>query len=144
MPPANDETAEHDALHERCRDRAARKGDVPPLVMGLCDPAEFECDAAKHQRQQHDDDRQIEPGHDDAVGHGECNEQASTAQDQPGLVAIPERGDRIHHHIAIGFVGAGRKQNADAEVEAVKNDVKGDCGAEQPNPNERQPVGPIG
>ena len=117
--------------------RAAGEGQVPQRLVGA-DLAELEGDAAKHQRQQHHDHRQIERRHDDGIGQRERHQQAAAAHHQPGLVAVPERRDRRHHLVALGVVLGERKQHADAEVEAVEDDVQHDCGADDAGPDQRK------
>jgi hypothetical protein len=117
------EAAEHQPLGECGDDRSADEGVVPPDVVGLGDPAELEGDAAEHQRQQHDDDGQVDRRHDDGVGQRERHPQAPAPQHQPGLVAVPEGRHRVHHHVAVLLLARKRKQDADAEVEAVEDDV---------------------
>ena len=60
-------SAEDHALREGGERRADGEGDVPPGLAAR-DGAEFERDAAEHQRQQHDDHRQIERRHDHRIG----------------------------------------------------------------------------
>ena len=107
-------------------------------LAGRRDPAELEGHAAEDQRQQHDDDRQIERRHDHRVGLREGDPQAAAAEHQPGLVAVPERRDRVHHLVALAFAARERKQDADAEVEAVEDDVERDRGADQRGPDHRK------
>src|SRR6516165_349789 len=56
---ALDEGAEHHSLRHGCDQRAVEEATIPEgLVLGIA-KAELEGDAAKHQRQQHDQDRKI-------------------------------------------------------------------------------------
>ena len=52
-----------------------------------------------------DQDREIDRRDDDGEGERERREQADAAQHQPGLVAVPDRRDRVHHQVARGVVG---------------------------------------
>jgi len=73
------------------------------------EPTELECDAAKDQRQQHDHDRQIERRQNDRIGERESDHQSGAAEHEPGLVAVPERRDGIHHLVALVLALGERK-----------------------------------
>ena len=132
---ALDQGGEDHALADRGDGRAGGEGEIPIVFAGDGDRAEFEGDAAEHQRQQHDDDRQVERRHDHRIGLREGHPQPAAAQHQPGLVAVPERRDRVHHLIALALGPCERKQDAGAEVEAVEDDVERDRGADQAGPD---------
>ena len=83
---ALDEGAEHDPLREGRDQRAAAEGAVPETTQRLVLEAELESDAAKHQRQQHDDRR-----NDDRERERKRRQQAEAAEHEPGLVAVPHR-----------------------------------------------------
>ena len=136
-PDALDETAQDQALAERRQGRAGREGEIPPDLAARHD-TEFERHAAEHQREQHHDHRQVERRHDDRIGHRKGHPQAAAAEHEPGLVAVPERRDRAHHLVALHLVAGEREQDADAEIEAVEDDVKRDRGADQGRPDHRQ------
>ncbi len=124
---AADECAEHHALEEGRRQRAADEGLVPyvlPLLAGL--EAELEGHAAEDQRQQHDDDRQVERRQHHRIGQRKGREQPAAAQHQPGLVAVPDRRHGVHHDVPIGSVLHEREEDADAEIEAVHHHVHHD------------------
>src|SRR5690606_7836438 len=57
---------------------------------------------------------------------------------QPRLVAIPEGCDRIHHDVAVFLLVRKREEDADAEIEAVEDNVHGNGGADQTGPDERE------
>jgi hypothetical protein len=81
--------------------------------------AELEGDAAEHKRQQHQQHWEIYSGDDDGEGQGKHRHKGEATEDQPGLVAVPNRGDGVHH---LASVGLGREppQNSDTEVETVE------------------------
>ncbi len=135
---ALNEPAEDEALAKGRHGRAAGEGEIPIFPAGDRDPAELEGDAAKHQRQQHDDDRDVERRHDHRVGLRERDPQAAAAEHQPGLVAVPERRHRVHHLVALALVAGVREQDAGAEVEPVEDDVERDGGADQRGPDHRK------
>ncbi len=101
---------------------------------------ELERHAPEDECQKHDHDRKIERRHDDAVGQGEGDEEPRASEHKPGLVSIPIGRDRIHHRIALLLVRPREKQDADAEIEAVKQHIHGDGDAEKRGPYERKPV----
>ena len=135
---ALDEAAQDHALEEGGQRGAEPEGAVPPHLAGARHPAELEGDAAEHQRQQHQDDREVERRHDHGVGLWEGHQQPAAAQHQPGLVAVPERRHRVDHQVAVALLPEGGKQDADAEVEAVEDHVHGDGDADQRGPDHRQ------
>src|SRR4029077_13005062 len=45
------------------------------------------------------------------------------AEHQPGFVAVPDRGDAVHDDVAISFLREERKQDAEAEIETVHDNV---------------------
>src|SRR3546814_3908830 len=60
------------------------------------------------------------------------------AQDQPGFVAVPDGGNRIHRRVALRAAAEHRKQDADAEVEAVHHDIGEDGEGDDAGPYGRQ------
>jgi hypothetical protein len=44
----------------------------------------------------------VERRHDDGVGERKDGEQPAAAEHQPGLVAVPDGRDRVHHDVAFG------------------------------------------
>src|SRR5439155_24215741 len=57
---------------------------------------------------------------------------------EPGLVAVPDRRDRVHHQVARGAVKHEAVEDADAEVEAVEQDVKEHAEAEDQGPDRHE------
>src|SRR5436190_24365859 len=119
---ALDERTEDDALRERRERRARDEGEIP-RCLALRDQPKLKRNAAEYQRQQHHDHRQIKGWHDDRIGNRERDQETGAAEHEPGLVAVPEWCDRAHHLVALAFALGERKQNADAEIEAVEDDI---------------------
>jgi hypothetical protein len=117
------------------------EGVVPDALRGLRLEAELEGDAAEDERDQHDEERHVERRQQDRVGEIEDSEEPAAAQDEPGLVAVPDRRDGEHHPVAPILRPRGREEDADAEIEAVGHDVHGDRNGEEPRPDEREPEG---
>ena len=118
--------------------RAGGEGEVPEPMLRFRHRPELERDAAEDEGEQHDDHRQIECRHDHAIGLRESDEETAAAEDQPGLVAVPERRDRGHHRVPVGFLRPRRKEDADPEIEAVEDHVHGDRGGDEEGPDHRQ------
>jgi hypothetical protein len=108
------------------------------MVVRLRDPAKFERNTAQDKAEQHHEDRHMQRRHQDRIGQRKRNEQAASAENQPCLVAVPERRYRIHHLIALGFDPCCREQDADAEVESVEDDIHDDSESEQKAPHDRE------
>ncbi len=104
--------------------------------MGFIAPAVFERDAAKDEAQEHQSDGHVEGGHYHRVGEGEDGEEAAATEDQPGFVAVPDGGDGVHCGVALGARIQGGVEDADAEVEAVKDDVSENGKGDYQRPNE--------
>ena len=127
-----------DALAKGRERRTGGESEGPMPLAGHSDPAELECDPAKHQRQQHDDDRQIERRQNDRIGQREGDHHAGAAEHEPRLVAVPERRDGIHHLVALVLGLGERKQDADSEIEAVEDHVHRDREPDDRGPDDRQ------
>ena len=91
---ALDERAEHDALGESAEDGAVVEGVIPEGPMLGVAVAELERDAAKDERQQHDEDRKIDRRYDDGEGERE----------RPPCSAIPPRTSQVSLPSQIGAI----------------------------------------
>ncbi len=99
-------------------------------------PAELEGDAAQHEAEQHRDQRRIERGQDDRIGQREGGHQAPAAQHQPGLVAVPDRRDAVHRDVPLMADLEAGEEDADAQIEAVHDDIGDDREADDPGPDD--------
>ena len=135
---ALDEGAEHHALGESRQAGACGKTVIPERAMLGVAIAEFERQPAKDQGQQHQQDREIDRRNDDGEGDREGGEQADAAENEPGLVAVPDRRDRVHHQIARIAVGREVVEHADAEIETVERDIEEDADGEDGGPDRHQ------
>ncbi len=97
--------------------------------------AKLEGKAAEDERQQHQEDREIDRRHDDGEGDREGGEEPDATEDEPGLVAVPDRRDRVHDEVARTAVGGEAVEHADAEIEAVERDVEEDADREDDGPD---------
>ena len=85
---------------------------------------ELERDAAHDQRDEDQEEREVEAGEERRVPLREGGERGAAGDDQPHLVAVPHRPDRMQHGAALGLVAPdGAHQHPDAEVEALEHEV---------------------
>ena len=73
--------------------------------------------------------RDIERRQHDGVGEREGREQPAAAEHEPGLVAVPEGRDRVHHGVAVLVRGGEREQHAEAEIVAAEQHVENTASA---------------
>ena len=132
---ALNERAEHNALREGANDGAVVKGVIPEGPMFGVAVAELECDAAKDERQQHDDDRKVDRWNDDRECERESGHKRKSAKHQPGLVAVPDRRDRVHDQIARIAIGRESIEYAHAQIEAVQEHIEKDADAKHERPD---------
>src|SRR5581483_1488596 len=118
-----DEAAEDNPLRQGRDGRPAAKRPVPEAPEARAGKAELERDTAEHQRQQHDQDREVDGWYDDREGKRERRHEPDAAEHQPGFVAVPDRRDRAHRRGAVGRVADEAVEDADAEVKTVEDDV---------------------
>ena len=123
-----DQVAQRDPEHERGKQAADRQRAAPqPAPAWPVDlAAELEGHAADDQRHQQQHEREVarrEPG---GVPVGEGGEDRRTADDQPDLVAVPERADGVDRHPALASGPAEDPvQHPDTEVEALQDEEAG-------------------
>jgi hypothetical protein len=67
-----------------------------------------------------------------------ASETNMTPEDQPRLVAIPDRGDCIDHDVPICATGNEGKQDTDSEIESVHDDVHHQAENDDDHPQERK------
>ncbi len=105
---------------------------------------ELERDAADDQRGEDQEQRQVEAGEQARVPAGEGRERRAAGRQQPHLVAVPDRADRVDDHALVGLVAAERAdQHPDAEVEALEHEVADPQHADQAEPECLQEVGVV-
>ena len=75
------------------------------LVLGVAVP-ELEGDAAKDQSEQHDQDREVNRRDDDGESERKGREERNATEHQPGLVAVPDWRDGVHHELREAVSGA--------------------------------------
>ena len=117
----------------RCprRSRGPTSASLGMLVLA----AELERDATEDRRGQDQEQRQVEAAEQRGVPLEERGERRAAGHDQPDLVAVPHRADRVHHDPAVDLVPAQEGQeDADAEVEALEEEVADPEDADQREP----------
>ena len=86
--------------------------------------AVLEGDAAQDEADQDEEQREVHAAEHRRVPEREGREGRAAGDEQPHLVAVPHGRDRVDHHAATQVVLADdRQQHADAEVEAVEDEV---------------------
>ena len=99
--------------------------------------AELEADAAQDEKPEHDHERQIEAAEGRGIEKREGEVERAAAGEKPDFVAIPDGADGMKGGFALRVVaGKEEVQYADAEVEAVEDDVADDHYGNQPEPDE--------
>jgi hypothetical protein len=89
-PKSLDEGAEHQALREGGNARAVAEGVIPKgLILGVA-KTEFKGNAAKDERQQHHQKREIYRRDDDGKSERKGGQEPEASENQPGLVAVPD------------------------------------------------------
>src|SRR5271167_3717586 len=93
--------AEHHALRENRDKRTDLKGTIPKGAPDAILEAKLEGDAAEDERDQHHQDRKVYGRYDNGKSQRKRREEGDAAKHQPGLVAVPDRRDRVHDHLPI-------------------------------------------
>src|SRR3546814_9673200 len=106
----------------------------------LIPPTELECNAPKDQAQQHGNEGGVKRRQDDGIGERKRRKQPSPAQHQPGFISVPNRSDAVHRLVALLPDRKTGKENTDAKIEAVHDDIgrdgKGDDACPDDGKNE--------
>ena len=123
---AVEEVREPDSPDQRCAEASERVGAKPggPPARARALPTPFERDDADDQEEEDEQEREVEAREHRRVPAGEGRERRSADDDEPDLVAVPDRADRLEHRLPLALVsGEERQQHADAEVEALEHEV---------------------
>jgi hypothetical protein len=133
--------AERDAEHERRHHTAGDERAVPPRAPARVRElvAELEADRPQDQRCQHQEHGDVEAREGGGVDHRPGREHGAGTEDEPHLVALPHRADRVDGDAPLG-VGARDvgQQRRDAEVEAVHDRKADQQHAEQKPPDDAE------
>jgi hypothetical protein len=99
----------------------------------------FEADRPQNQREQHQEHRQVEAGKAQRIERRPGREDRAAAQDEPDLIAFPDRADGIDRDAPLDVgLGRERQQRADAHVEAVGDGEADQEDTEQHPPDQAQ------
>src|SRR6202035_2216329 len=100
--------------------------------------AEFESDAAPDEARQHQEEWNVERAEQHGISERKCRHQGSSSQNQPGLVAIPDRRNRVHHGVAIAPVADEWEEDAYSEIETVHHHIHHQPEADDHGPHDRK------
>src|SRR5262245_38648160 len=114
------------ALDERNHCRAKKESPIPDAAHAVAAEAKLERNATEDQSRQQQEHREIERTEKDCVDVRERCKQRGASHDQPGLVAVPKRSDRVHHPDAVRFVPGRAEQHPNAEIKTIQDNVKQD------------------
>ena len=130
--------ADRGALDKRDHRRTEEESPVPDPAHALAAEAELERDAAEDEAKEQQQHREVERAEEHCIDVGKRREQPGADHHQPSLVAVPERGDGVHHPHPVRLVPGRAEQYADAEIEAVQDDVDQDRAREHASPEQRE------
>src|SRR5450759_3561502 len=103
--------------------------------------AELETDRPQDQRRKHQEHRDVEARKGRRIDRRESGEYRPAAGDQPDLVTIPYRADRVDGNSSLGFRARDeRQQGCDAEIEAVHDGEADQQHAEEQPPDHAKDV----
>jgi hypothetical protein len=75
------------------------------------------------------------------IGQWEHCEKTAAAEHKPGFIAIPDGCNGIDHDVAVFLAMFDCEEDADAEIEAVKQHIGKHCESEERGPDDGKPVG---
>src|SRR5262249_56946585 len=108
---------------------------VPESLVVSVPKTKLKSDTAKDQCEQHHRDRKIDRRNDDREGQRESGEEPEAAQNQPGLVAVPDRPDRVHDDVAGAGIWRQAMEHAEAEIETLDQAADDDSRPEDQSPD---------
>src|SRR5581483_5501582 len=93
-------------------------------------------DATHDQQPKHDHEREIEAAEGGRVQERKCKVERAASGQQPDLVTVPHRPNGPQHDLAI-LLAAREKwmQNANSDIEAIKNHVRNNHQRDKPKPD---------
>ncbi len=138
---AQEQIAERDAKDQRRNNARDKKCPVPhaPPAGGFKLAAERKRHRPQNQRCQHQKHGEIKARKRHRVERRPSGKSGTAAEDEPDLIAFPDRADRIEQH-AFFDIGAGDKrlQQGGAEVKAVHHRKTDQQHAEKRPPDQAQ------
>src|SRR4029077_14428030 len=110
---------------------------APARSLALVAP--LERDDADDQEEEDEQERQVEPGEHRPVPGRERRKRRRSRDDEPDLVPVPHRSDRLEHGAALALVARQeREQHPDAEVEALEHEVPAPEKGDEAEPEDLQ------
>jgi len=136
---AGQHIADRDAEHQRGHEAADEQRPVParaPRRVGLLG-AIFEAHGPQDERGENEEHREVEAGEADRIDERPCREDRAAAEDEPDLVSLPCRADRVDDHAAfsIGLRDEG-EEGGGAEIEPVRQGEADQQDAHQQPPDQ--------
>ncbi len=126
--------AEHQRRHEAAGKQRVIPERAPACILDLV--AELEADRPQDQGRQHQEHGDVEARKRRRINRRERGEDGAAAGDQPHLVAVPDRPDRVDRHAPLAVVARHeRQQGRDAEIEAVHDGEADQQHAEEQPPD---------
>ena len=123
---APDEVRERDPPEQRghpARDREQRVPAGSPLCVRAL-VAVLDRDTADDQPDEDEEEREVERGEHRRVPGREGSERRATRDEEPDLVPVPDRADRVHQRAPLLFgVPDETLEDADPEVESLEHEV---------------------
>ena len=108
---------------------------LPAGMVRLLPP--FERDHPDDQEREDQQEGEVEAREHRRVPDGEGREGRAAGDDEPDLVAVPHRSDRLEHRLPVGVLPAQHgEQHADPEVEALGHEVRGPEKGEEAEPDD--------
>ncbi len=135
------EIADRDAEDERGNEPADEERVVPKRApRGIVDlVSELEADGTHDERRQHEKYRDIEARERRCVNRRPGGEDRAAAEQQPDLVAVPDRTDRVDGDAPLDIASRDEgQQRRDAEVEAVHDGEADEQHAEEKPPDQAE------
>ena len=139
-----DQGSDHQALGECGDKRPAGEAGVPDPAQPLGLVAVFEGHAAQDQTREHNEKGQVKGREQCRIDDRKGPPEHHSGDDQPGLVAVPDRRHRTHHRAPALFIAGQPEKDADAEVEAVEQYVKQNAYGQYGHPEHDHGYSPAG
>ena len=83
----------------------------------------FKGHTSKDKTKQHQDKGNIECRKDNGIKERKGAEQHAAEDDKPGLVAVPDGMDGLHHFIFFLLAPGKKRQHADAEIRPISQGI---------------------
>ena len=133
-PRPGENAAERQALGGHRNEASHEEQPVPWPFPGCIGP-ELEEHAAEDQAVEQGDDRDIQSAQKDAVHQRKGDKEAPSAEDEPGLVRVPDRCDAAYHYITLFLIMREGEQERYPETETVQDHIEDEGQAKKGDPD---------